>query len=60
KMMIAMCKLMNVSIVAEGIENAELEAKVRELGCDEIQGFYCARPMAATSMTEHLQTGASV
>ncbi|WP_289036278.1 bifunctional diguanylate cyclase/phosphodiesterase [uncultured Roseibium sp.] len=55
KMMIAMCKLMKVSIVAEGIENAELEAKVRDLGCDEIQGFYCAKPMTATNMTEHLQ-----
>ena len=38
---------LGMTIVAEGVETvAELDA-VRESGCDEVQGFYFSRPMAA-------------
>lgn len=38
---------LGMTIVAEGVETiAELDA-VRESGCDEVQGFYFAKPMAA-------------
>ncbi len=39
---------LGMTIVAEGVETiAELDA-VRESGCDEVQGFYFSRPMAAS------------
>jgi EAL domain-containing protein (putative c-di-GMP-specific phosphodiesterase class I) len=39
---------LGMNIVAEGVETAaELDA-VRESGCDEVQGFYFSRPMAAS------------
>lgn len=34
-------------VVAEGVETAAQVAKLRELGCDEAQGYYAAPPMVA-------------
>lgn len=34
-------------VVAEGVESASVLQTVRNLGCDEAQGFYIARPMLA-------------
>jgi diguanylate cyclase len=33
--------------VAEGIESAEIQQRLLELGCDEGQGFYITKPMPA-------------
>lgn len=33
-------------VVAEGVENEALLQRLQELGCDEAQGYYIARPMA--------------
>jgi EAL domain-containing protein (putative c-di-GMP-specific phosphodiesterase class I) len=35
------------SVVAEGVETAELYADIAALGCESYQGFYFARPMSA-------------
>jgi EAL domain-containing protein (putative c-di-GMP-specific phosphodiesterase class I) len=37
-------------LVAEGVENAEQAALLRELGCDYGQGFYWARPVDADAV----------
>jgi len=34
----------NVPLVAEGVETAEMAAKLREMGCDLAQGYYYSRP----------------
>ena len=36
---------MNLTIVAEGVEDQETLDKLSELGCDIAQGFYFAKPM---------------
>jgi len=36
---------LNLRVVAEGVEDAETVAALRELGCDVVQGYYYARPM---------------
>jgi diguanylate cyclase (GGDEF)-like protein len=36
---------MNLTVIAEGIEEIEQEVSLKSLGCDEVQGFYYARPM---------------
>jgi diguanylate cyclase (GGDEF)-like protein len=46
-------------VVAEGVENAIQLALLRELGCDEAQGFYIARPMDAEHLEGLLATGDS-
>ncbi len=34
-------------VVAEGVEHAETWARLRELGCDMVQGYFVARPLPA-------------
>lgn len=36
-----------ISTIAEGVETAETASKLRALGCDQIQGYYCGKPMPA-------------
>ena len=38
-------KQMSLKVIAEGIETLEQEAELKLLGCDEVQGFYYAKPM---------------
>lgn len=52
---IAMCRLMRVSIVAEGVETAELADWAGGHGCHELQGFHCGRPMDADAMEAFLR-----
>lgn len=40
--------------VAEGIENEDHAEKLRELGCDLLQGFYFGRPMPIDKLREWL------
>ena len=51
---------LGLSTVAEGVETPQAWAKLRELGCDEIQGYVLARPLPAEQIpswiTEHRDT----
>lgn len=38
-------KQMHLKVIAEGIETIEQEVQLKTLGCDEVQGFYYAKPM---------------
>jgi diguanylate cyclase (GGDEF)-like protein len=42
-------------VVAEGVETAAQLATLRDLGCDLAQGFYLARPSAASEVTPLLR-----
>jgi diguanylate cyclase (GGDEF)-like protein len=37
-------------VVAEGVEDGATATRLRSLGCDEAQGFFYARPMAAVAV----------
>ena len=43
--------------VAEGIEDAAQLATLRELGCDQAQGFFLSRPLPAEAATRVLAEG---
>jgi EAL domain-containing protein (putative c-di-GMP-specific phosphodiesterase class I) len=46
--------------VAEGVETEEDWNLVAELGCDQVQGYYIAKPMPADQLVQWLsewQTG---
>ena len=48
---VALGKALGKSLVAEGIETAEQLAMLRDLECDEGQGYYFSRPLAAKAIT---------
>jgi diguanylate cyclase (GGDEF)-like protein len=51
---ISLAHQLNLKVIAEGVETlTQLEA-LRELGCDSIQGYYVARPVAAREATTFL------
>jgi EAL domain-containing protein (putative c-di-GMP-specific phosphodiesterase class I) len=37
-------------IVAEGVEQAEQVDQIRRTGCQQMQGFYYARPVSLTAL----------
>ncbi len=41
---------LGMQVVAEGVESLEDWHRVRELGCDQAQGFFMARPMPADEL----------
>ena len=47
---------LNLQVIAEGIETEEEYLKLKELNCDEGQGFYFARPMPFEMTTSWLQS----
>jgi EAL domain-containing protein (putative c-di-GMP-specific phosphodiesterase class I) len=47
---IALGHKLGLSVVAEGIETAEVWQRLNSLSCDEGQGYYLARPMPATNL----------
>ncbi len=38
-------KLLNMQVLAEGVETKDQLEELRKMKCDEVQGFYYARPM---------------
>ncbi|MBQ3920285.1 MAG: EAL domain-containing protein [Oscillospiraceae bacterium] len=43
--MIEIARLLEVPVIAEGVESKEQMELLRELGCDIIQGYYFSRPL---------------
>ncbi|MGB7542477.1 MAG: EAL domain-containing protein, partial [Burkholderiales bacterium] len=45
---------LELKVVAEGVETAAQLNFLRERGCDEMQGFYFARPLSVADCTQIL------
>ncbi|MGV0033626.1 MAG: EAL domain-containing protein [Candidatus Azotimanducaceae bacterium WSBS_2022_MAG_OTU7] len=54
KAIIAIGQSLNLSTLAEGVENEEQLEILRGYGCDYIQGYYYSKPLPADEMTEYL------
>jgi len=39
-------------VVAEGVENKETAARLKELKCDILQGYYYSRPLTVEAFTK--------
>ena len=46
---IALGKSMQLTVVAEGVENEQQAEFLKQLGCDEVQGFYFSPPVDAAT-----------
>jgi diguanylate cyclase (GGDEF)-like protein len=51
---VTMAKSLKLGVVAEGVETQEQLNRVREMGCDEVQGFYFSQAVEAARFTEVL------
>ncbi len=51
---VEMAHRMGFRVVAEGVENKHQLDKLRQIGCDEIQGYYISRPQPASEMGDWL------
>ncbi|WP_179401299.1 putative bifunctional diguanylate cyclase/phosphodiesterase [Burkholderia guangdongensis] len=47
---VAMAHALKMRVTAEGVETVEQAERLRELGCDEAQGFWYARPHTVASL----------
>ncbi len=54
---IAFAKILNLNVTAEGIENAEQAALLRELGCELGQGYHFAKPLPGDETARFLNSG---
>jgi diguanylate cyclase (GGDEF)-like protein/PAS domain S-box-containing protein len=54
---ITMAKSLRHQVVGEGVETEEQMAFLRANGCDEAQGYYFSRPLAAEHFAKFLRTG---
>jgi diguanylate cyclase (GGDEF)-like protein len=48
---IQLARALSMRAVAEGVETQEQKQRLRELGCDEIQGYLVSRPLPAEKLT---------
>jgi diguanylate cyclase (GGDEF)-like protein/PAS domain S-box-containing protein len=54
---IALAHNLQLKVIAEGVETAEQLAFLRQHGCDQIQGYYFSRPVAAPDFEQLLHQG---
>lgn len=59
EMVVPLGRHLGMKVLAEGVEGANQITRLRQLGCDEIQGFYMARPMAFDQLLEWLRQPAA-
>jgi diguanylate cyclase (GGDEF)-like protein len=54
---IAMARTLELTVIAEGVEDPAQLARLRELGCQQAQGFLLARPMPAHELEAAIRAG---
>lgn len=55
EMIVQLGKTLGLNVIAEGVEEEVQGLLLREMGCNEVQGFFYARPMARTDLHQWLQ-----
>ncbi|MNR33044.1 Phytochrome-like protein cph2 [compost metagenome] len=53
--MLTLAKELHMNVVAEGVETAAQYALLKELQCDEIQGYYFSRPLHVEAFAKLLR-----
>lgn len=49
---VSMGRILGMRVVAEGVETAEQVKRLKQIGCDYVQGFYYSRPLPAEEFFE--------
>lgn len=53
---INLARRLNMEVVAEGVETREEWDLVERLGCDFVQGYYCAKPLTNPELVKLIET----
>lgn len=53
---VAMAKALNMHTVAEGVETADQLELLKNMGCDQIQGYFFSRPLPADEFLAYYRT----
>lgn len=59
KAIVAMAKSLGLNIIAEGVEEDYQYQLLRDLGCDEIQGFFFSKPLPNNDFETYVHTNHS-
>ncbi|MFU8815277.1 MAG: putative bifunctional diguanylate cyclase/phosphodiesterase [Pseudomonadales bacterium] len=54
---VSMGRILGMRVVAEGVETADQVKRLRQIGCDYVQGYYFSRPLPAEEFYCFLQNG---
>lgn len=57
KAIISLAHSLQLNVIAEGVETQEQFDYLKANGCNEIQGYYFSRPLAADALTNLLKSG---
>lgn len=52
---IVMAKALELKVIAEGVETKEQLHKLKELQCDEVQGYYFSKPVNASDFEKYIE-----
>ena len=56
---VSLARTLGASIVAQGVENAETAARLREYGCDAAQGYFYSPPVTFEALLDLFKTAAA-
>nr|WP_244280482.1 EAL domain-containing protein [Leptospira saintgironsiae] len=56
KTIVALGKSLGLRITAEGVETEMQMRKIKDLGCDEAQGFFLSKPILLEELENFVQT----
>jgi diguanylate cyclase len=57
---VSLAHSVGLQVVAEGVETVEQLERIRALGCDQWQGYYCCPPQPAAQLAERLIEDAAI
>ncbi|HEY0307672.1 MAG TPA: EAL domain-containing protein [Acidobacteriaceae bacterium] len=60
KATIGLAKELDIMVIAEGVETAEQLKLLKKWGCEEVQGYYFAKPLVVEEITHMLHTGGTL
>ncbi len=53
--MIVLGQSMGMEVLAEGVETSEQLRRLQDMGCDQAQGYYIARPMSMAALVQWME-----